>query len=149
MGKRPGHDTPPPPTVHMKELLAFLMRPMFRCSTQHQQCPTSMKHLSYTRLRTQKAQLYLGWSLGHPHFSQCPRSDCRLRVYIVSNHRGTSLTFGDDGCDRGIRAVPMVIKSPMGEKKKKKSFLLQPCCGLHFWRTYFELSSQRHLRTLP
>lgn len=51
--------------------------------------------------RTQKAQLYLGWSPWHPHYFQCPCSDCRVWVYIVSNHRDTCLTFGNDACDHG------------------------------------------------
>lgn len=74
-------------------------------------------------LRTQKAQLYFGRSLWHPYYFQCPCSDCRVWVYIVSNHRDTSLTFGDDVCDHGIWAVPVEITFPLGEERKRSRFL--------------------------
>lgn len=79
---------------------------------------TSIPHVS-----TQKAQLYLGWSLWHPHYFHCPCSDCRLWVYIVSNHRDTSLTFGDDVCDHGIWALPKEIKFPTGKERNRSRFL--------------------------
>lgn len=119
---------------------------------------------TYHTWRTQKAQLYLSRSLWHPHYFQCPCSDCRVWVYIVSNHWDTSLTFGDDVCDHGIWAVSIEIKFPIGKERKRSCFLsgswpitamlwilsgCSPPDSIFKWLIFVESNLQRHLSFSP
>lgn len=129
-------------------------------SSQNEQCPTSMDHLHATRYAPRRLN-YTSVGLCGIHITFSVRvSDCRVEVYIVSNHRETSLTFGDDVCDRGIWALPTEIKFPIGKERKRSRFLpgSWPITGMLWilsggsspdsifkWLSLVEFNLQRHL----